>query len=342
MFCLFRTITTDASLASLVKEISISQLGDYDLGKAYRLLRRELPKPCTRYLHPAKKAAIDLLLLEAIMLRLKNLEELSLCVTAVPEDAIFFDSRRWSAKNLPGMPILPVRKKFIVFTCEEERHILAQVQKVLPGQKELYVELDSPLSLTNLDVSCLYTIEQLDVMIEGMSEGDFEKLISNLPNLKRLDYHGGDSDEFNDWNEEEEATRLVHIVDVSRSQCKERSLASLEIHFYQPEDFDEIFDRRDIMPDLTDFVRLTYLALDSAALLDPKSIKDPYYGSLSTDDPASSSDSEPEFSEHIAKRTNFLPKLPRSLEKLSIFKSDGRIIKELQELAKRKEQDFPS
>lgn len=341
MFCFFRTISADANIAALVKEFSISSLGDYDLGKAYTKLHRELPKSCTRYLHPAKKPAMDLLLLEAIMLRLHNLEELCLCVTSVSESATFFDSRRWRARNLPETQVLPMLKKFIVFARDEERHILSQVQKLLPGQTDLHVELESSLSLISLDVDCLLTIENLDLMIEGISEDNFDWLMTSLPNLKRLEYHGGDTEEFDDWDDEEEVLRFESMIDTLRSLNKAESLTSLGVHFYQPEDFDEIVDVRDLMPDLTDFVKLSYLGLDFAALLDPKSMDDTYRAGTDISDDASSSDSASVFAEHIAKRTNFLSRLPPSLEKLSIFKSDGRVIKELRELAKREEHDFP-
>lgn len=356
---LLRSTMEKPELVLMIKDVTMAgchrRKGRIDLGKAYTLLRKPglLPKTCTRYLHPDDHNTISVLLVEALLLQLSSLEELSINIYSFPQNMVLFDRKRWKPGNRADLPhFLPALREFSVFghplsqkrmrarsderesqaegpgspedgsESEDEREyenrdILAQTQYLIKLSKprELYIETDYTLKCPSFSLE-LPSLEKIDVFCEGMSEEDFEHFLRACPNVHSLAYDGGTGQPLSD-DYYDELVSVQTIVTALRH--RQHTLESLEIGFHYDED--GYIMRYDTIPDLREFSRLTNLKLDWNALFEL-----PQHASFLPMEDA---------------KIGFIDRVPRTLEKLRIFQAYEKHLDELKSLAHKDAQTLP-
>lgn len=285
----------------------------YDLGKAYTLVKRPglLPKACTRHLHPADEKAINICLLEALLLRLPALEDLSLLLDDTKLGTPLFDQKKW--RDIEPQKLLPRFKDFVLYNHKQDQtpNLIVEGQYVIHNQKLVHIESDVILSLNGLVTNFPY-LEELSVFCEGMLRTDMQSLVAACPGLRKFDFHGGQSGLASSIDD------TVHVRDIIELlEPRHQALEELAIHFILTDEFLEYVRDYSRLPDIRHFKKLRMLDVDFEALLD-------------------NYDEDEEEDDIGLTMTNFSGKLPRSLEKLSIFKADSELGEGLEGLADAK------
>lgn len=325
---LVRSILEKPVLALYVKEAilmpSLAKNGEMDLGRAYTMLRKPglLPKACTRHLHPSDGDTITLLIFEVLLLRISEIEELTINMLALSSKASLFGEKRWKA----GKPSLPARlypylRRFDLYMSSEppvEVDVIAQARNLITMSEppRLYIELPHPFQFTCDDLK-LPSVQEVELFSEGMTRENLVSLLECCPNMRSFEYYGGTGpSEWHPLFEETMGAREICQV----LQTHQHKLDGLKVHLFYEED--AVLGHDDTIPDLSKWTQFKELQLDAEAL---RNVPPDHF--MAPED-------EPEI--------KFLDKFPPSLESLRIFRADERHLKELKYLASRKAQDFPN
>lgn len=187
-FLMFRTAVEKPEIAALIKRVVIGfSQAEREftpiIDQAYTLLRRPglLPKVCTRHLHPNDHWTISVLIVETLLLKLCNVEELTIDMGSMEENLVLFDKKRWKpsseaflAQLLPSLKELSLvssirRREGRMYPDDERNDIFRALQLItLSKTPSLLIELDYPMSNPPLD-QALLSLKKLDISCEGTS-----------------------------------------------------------------------------------------------------------------------------------------------------------------------------
>lgn len=313
----------DPELALLTRYLHVVRPNDYDLGKAYTLLRKPglVPSACTRHLHPGHKDPLTILLLEVLVLKMRNVEQLSICCEGIP-DCEFFNPKKWKI-DLTDQ-IFPAVETFeLLLPFEDRPDIFSSLRRMfpLPALREMYIELSCELTMPGgkIDFS---TLEKIEIICDGMWQDDFRALLRCCPNIRSLQYYSGRGD-FVGFDEVSVPTSLKGMLQAL--QVHHTSISTLSVHFSHEEEDEEFLEPWQMVSDLRCFAKIKDLDLDFHCLLDL--------------DGGFDLESE----KFYFNKAHFLHKLPHSVESFRIFKADGRVIEDLQKLTNLewRTQNFP-
>lgn len=325
-----RSVEENPHLAHHVKHFLARKL-EYDLGKAYTLLVERpglLPKGCTGYLDPESRTALNYCLIEALLPRLSGLEDLSLLLDFTEGRSPLFDPERW--KTFDSEKLWPHLKSCTIYNHERNEpnpYLIAHAQYLIRNQKEVKLECNTLVSLTGLETHFPY-LRSLSVSGNGMYRHDLRALILACPALTNFEYHGDGSDPDMELDDDP-YVHVKEIVELLQPRCA--TLEELHINFYIKDDFLDQIQDRNTLPDIRHFSKLRVLGIDFELLLD-------VYDETEADD-----ESDIDWEEDLdPTMDNFVTKLPKSLEKLLIFKGDYELGKGLEGLAMAKESVVPN
>lgn len=338
LFLLARSLKEDSSLVTLVKTFSIDRTWtcNFDAGKGYTLIKRlaVLPKSSKRHLHPADTETIKLLLLESILIILRQVKKVSINLQAINSSSQFFDSKRWRA--LP-INLLPRLEELEVFVHEApgwrpRPRDLTQVENILVCPRKLYVGFTKSFLTMAYHQLHLPRLESLDISCEALTTVEFEHLILSCPNLHSFSIYAKSEPFHNvdDWGIPLPYITLAFLVEILGAE--QPHLSTLSIHLNKDEQAEWFVNERDTLPDFHAFTRLRYLDIEFN-----------YLWNLDEEAPDAENEQEEEEEAEDVERgqIEFLGKLPRSLEVLRIFCADDRGLKEFNAIAERKHKDFP-
>ncbi|KAK5073311.1 hypothetical protein LTR70_010407 [Exophiala xenobiotica] len=307
VYLLARSIANSPSLALLTKELHLMLGPDqkYDTGKAYTLLKSRgfVPGSCTRHLHPADQPLISLMLCEALLTKMCNVSELSLCIDKIPTHIQLFDPKRWRSKKKDSLPLLTDLTLFQSYRCIQDPGLIRHMQYLLPllALRKVYIEMNCVCDVPETGLA-LSTLEKLDISC-GISRADMELLVHGCHALRSFSYsHMAQSDP---------RVNMRDVLDTLQSQ--RNTLAHLSIHFHHDDCYEEDINDEDILQQLHNYAHLEHLDVDFDSLLDLDSGWD--------------NDYDPDL---VYREARFVGKLPHH-----------RVIKELEEVAKCKVQDLP-
>lgn len=351
VYSLLRTLLGNPNLALGIKKMRLipqlsSDRNRLDLGKAYTMLQRaDLPKACTRYLHPDDPKNINLLLTELLLLQTSRLEHLILDLSIIDLKATLFDGKRWKqgtrffpAQTLPNLNSLSV---YFSETLRwgEKRDVIAQTQNLInfSAPSSLWVEVDEPFNYKYNQLR-LSSVEDLHITTGGMSKETFTNLLRTCPNAQFLEYRNciGPMEVFGMQTPD---IKLRDVFEILRSHRP--TLQALKVSFY--DDIDGDGHHENVLPDLRSFTQLRDLGVDAEAL---KWVRDHEHPDDLLDLSDDWHENEPETYEENPEKWCSLPPslfmslLPSSLEKLRIDRADDTFYQELRSLVTRRAQ-FP-
>lgn len=320
IFLFVRSILHNPDLALFTKTLAISKPPEFDLGKAYTLLHatRTVPRACTQHLHPGDKNALAVLLLEVLMLSLRNVQDLLIAPNWISDSVNLFDTKRWKDSSLNIFPHLDEIE--VNVRPGDDGHgnsrALRQLQRLLQAAKRIRAQFDETVVEMGDCYFSLPRLEELMITCDGMELEDLEILVKTCPNIRKFCFSGG----LPPLMQPEQDKEWVSVASfITIIQPYKETLIDLGIHFYYPEDYEDYVLPEDQLTSLHDFTVLRRLDLDHMYLWEP--IWE--YGMIKPG------------------RFKFLDKLPRSLETIRIFLANDRSIDELMTLPSLKPTAFP-